>query len=237
MHWGLISIIILLIFLLLIGILIVTKVKVLINIHHSQDDDHIKLKFSAWLGLLRYTINVPLIKIDEHSPSIVVKEEGQSNIPNDKKTKKTKKFSTEEILKSFEDTKTIIEHVVGLHKIVRKFLNTITITKLNWHTIFGIGDAAHTGILVGVGWSLKGSLLGVISHYMKLETKPIISITPAFQSLFSDTKLECMIHFRLGHAMLAGIRLVKFWRGGKPIFKTAPLSKLPGVNSDKSIKS
>ena len=92
MHWSLILIIILLIILILIGILIVTKVKVLINIHHSQDDDHIKLKFSAWFGLIKYTINVPLIKVDTNSPSIIMEEEGKSNIPiGDKKTKKKKK--------------------------------------------------------------------------------------------------------------------------------------------------
>jgi hypothetical protein len=230
--------IIMLIILLIIVILIITKVKVLINIHHSQDDDHIKLKFSAWFGLIKYTINVPLIKIDNNSPSIIVEEEGKSNIPiGDKKTKKKKKFTAKEMLKSLEDAKTVLEHVIGLHKIIRNFFRTITITKLQWHTIFGIGDAALTGMLVGVGWSVKGGLVGLISHYMKLETKPDISITPAFQSLYSDTKLECMIHFRLGHAMLAGIRLVTFWKGGKPNFKTAPLSKLPGVNSEKSIKS
>jgi hypothetical protein len=42
-----------------------------------------------------------------------------------------------------------------------------------------------------------------------------------------------MIQFRIGQAMLAGLKLIKFWKGGRPDFKTKPLSVL----SEKKPKS
>ncbi len=234
MKWVLLIIII---FCALLLLIVLTKLKVTIYVKHSQKDNDLKVKFSAWFGLLRYTIHVPLIKVDEDSPGVVIKHEEMSSVGNGKSTNKTKKFTASTILKSMQDTKTLVERVVHLHKIVKMFLKKVTITKLDWHTVFGIGDAAHTGIFIGTSWSIKGIVLGILSQYMKLKTKPNISVTPLFQQVYSETKLVCMIQFRVGHAMVAGIRLVKYWRGGIPNFKTSPLVMLSGGTSKKSMKS
>jgi hypothetical protein len=221
----------------LIIIFLFSKLKVLIHINHSQDDDNIKIKLSTWFGLLRYTIKIPMVKIDDETASIDIKHKESSNVGKKAKPKKEKKFTAKEILNSIKDMQSFIEHVVGLHKIVKKFLRKVHITQLDWQTILGIGDAAHTGILVGVGWTVKGCLLGVINQYIRLEVQPNIAIIPSFQRAYSETKLVCIFHFRIGHAMFAGIRLVKFWKGGKPKFRTAPLSILSKEKSKEPVKS
>jgi len=221
---------------LLLLLLLLTKLTVSIHINHSQDNDHIKIKLRAWLGLLRYTINIPSVKVDKKKPGIKVKHEEKSNLSTKGDKKKEKKFSAKEILKSMEDTKKVIEHVLGLHKIIKKFMRKITITKFEWHSVFGVGDAAHTGMLTGVAWTIKGGLLGIISQYMQVKVKPNVSITPDFQRAHSETKLLCIFHFRIGNAILAGLSLVKYWRGGMPHFQTKPLSNLSG-GSKKSVKS
>ena len=38
----------------------------------------LKIEFKAWFGLIKYKLNVPLIKVDDNSPSIVVEEEVQN---------------------------------------------------------------------------------------------------------------------------------------------------------------
>lgn len=231
MNW-LLTIVGLLVFLFF--IVAITKLTVIIDLHHAGDDDHIIIKLFAWSGIIRYTIKIPLIKIDKESPGIVVKHEENAGDQTDKSNKGKDKFTPREILRGFEDTAKIVQHVVHLHKIVRQFLSKVYITKFNWNTTLGIGDAAQTGLIVGLGWSLKGTLLGVISQYMKLMVHPAISITPSFQIPISETKLSCIFHFRIGHAILAGIRLVKYWKGGLPKFKTKPLSMLSG-NQNKSV--
>jgi hypothetical protein len=96
---------------------------------------------------------------------------------------------------------------------------------MEWNSMIGIGDAARTGTLVGALWIVKGSIIGVISNYIRLKEMPKLSITPNFQQAISQTRFSCMIQFRIGNAMLAGIKLVKYWKGGKPKFRTKPLSK------------
>jgi hypothetical protein len=230
-NWLLIIIGILLFLFILIAI---TKLTVLVDLHHAGDDDHIIIKFLAWFGIIRYTIKIPLIKIDKESPGIVVKHEEIAGNQTEKSNKGKNKFTPKDILLSIEDTTKIIQHVVNIHKIVQQFLSRVSISKFNWNTTLGIGDAAQTGLIVGLGWTLKGTLIGVVSQYMQLKVHPTISITPSFQIPISETKLSCIFHFRIGHAILAGIRLVKYWKGGLPKFKTKPLSMLSG-NQNKSV--
>ncbi|MBU8879730.1 DUF2953 domain-containing protein [Bacillus sp. FJAT-29790] len=216
----------LLVFILLLIIVILTKIKVYLNYYHHKDDDNLMIEFKAWFGLIKYKIEVPLIKIDENSPTVVVKGKKASETQEEARIKDTKQYSAEDLLNSIHDTKQIITHVVSLHQIIRKFLGKVSIEKFSWHTVIGLGDAAYTGMLTGAFWMVKGSIVGLVSHYMKLKTAPEISITPYFQFAVSQTVISCIIHFRIGHAMLVGIKLVKYWKGGRANFKSKPLSVL-----------
>jgi uncharacterized integral membrane protein len=228
--WLLIAVIALIILLILI---MVTKLKVLFHFYHGNDNDHVKIQFKAWFGLIRYKIEVPLIKVDDNSPTLVVEEKKAAGTQEDATNKETKQFSAKDLINSLHDTKEVINHIVSLHRIIRKFLSHVTIRKLEWHTFAGTGDAAHTGMLTGALWAIKGSIIGLISHYTKLKAPPDITVTPHFQFAVSQTAFSCMIHFRVGHAMLAGIKLIKYWKGERPDFKTKPLSAL----SDEGTKS
>jgi hypothetical protein len=48
---------------------------------------------------------------------------------------------------------------------------------------------------------------------------PQLTVTPHFQAAVIHTELTCMFQFRIGHAILAGLKLIKFWKGGKPRLK------------------
>lgn len=229
MKWILIALAILVLIFILI---LITKVKVYLYFNHFNDDDHLKIEFKAWFGLIRYKIELPLIKIDDNSPTIVVKQ--KTGTDEEEINKDTKQFGAEDLLSSFHDMKELLQKVISLHKIVKKFLRKVTIQKMEWNTTFGLGDAAYTGMLTGAFWAVKGSLIGVVSHYMKLKSYPILSITPQFQFALSQTSISCIFYFRIGHAMLAGIKLIKYWKGGKPDFKSKRLSALSD-NKTKSI--
>lgn len=209
--------------LLLFLMIIFTRITVHFYYHHQQVDDEMIIRLSAWFGLIRYTIDVPLIKVDTETASIEVKEEthlGKGGMTKEK----DKKYSLEDIFNSFHDTYELLKHVVGMHKIVRRFLAKMEIKELEWHSNIGLGDAAHTGMVVGAGWTIKGGIVGFMSHYTKMQTTPVLTITPYFQMNVSQTLIKCMIRFQIGHAILAGIRTVKYWKGGRPKFKTRTLS-------------
>lgn len=219
-------IVILLLLLLLLLLIIITKLTVTLDLKHVGDNDQFKIKFRAWFGLLRYTINIPLVKIDDNGPNVIVKQEQKvGNEKADNKVKeKEEKVSPDDALNSLSDIKEITQHIVGLHKIIRRFLKKIKIKKLEWHSQFGIGDAAHTGLLTGAAWAIKGSVIGVMSQYMKLKTNPVVTITPEFNQFCSRTKLQCIFQFRIGQAMWAGIQFIKYWKGGRPKLKSKPFS-------------
>ncbi|MGG0719791.1 DUF2953 domain-containing protein [Robertmurraya massiliosenegalensis] len=210
------------------------KLIVIIDYYHNKDDDRFKITFKTFFGLIKYKINVPVIKIAEDSPEIVVKEKIETGAQEKDKKQDTKKFSAKDILQSIQDMDQFVKHVVGLHHIIRSFLKKVTMANLEWRTTIGISDAAYTGMLTGVFWTVKGSLVGLLTSLLKVKTLPNLMVTPDFNRTVNETSFRCMIHFRIGHAIFAGIKLLKFWKGGKPHFKTKPLSILSG-NKAKSV--
>ncbi|WP_318508009.1 DUF2953 domain-containing protein [Bacillus sp. T3] len=208
----------LIVFLFLLILIIITKLTILVDYHHYKDDDQLDVKIKAWYGLITYKIAVPLIKIDDNSPALVFKEKVQMG--EQKEVEKTNKFTAKDFIQGLNDTKQLLTHIISLHKIIRTFLRKVTIKEIQWHSMIGVGDVAATGTLTGALWSVKGGLIGILSNYMRLKEMPIMSITPSFQRPITQTKFQCMIQFRLGYAMLAGIKLVKFWKGGRPNFQS-----------------
>ena len=212
-----------------------TKLKVSIHYFHFQDDDSLKIECKAWLGLIRYKLNVPLIKVDDNSPTIVMKGSAQSGTSEETKKKNTIQYSAEDLLNNMRDLKAILKHVVSFHRILRHFLKKINITQVEWHSTMGVGDAAATGMLTGALWTIKGSVIGILSHYFRLLDNPNMSVQPQFQMAISQTSFKCMLHFRIGHAIIAGIKLLKFWKGGLPQFKSKLFSNLSSKDKTKSI--
>lgn len=211
---------------LLLAAIMILKLTILIDYYHGNDDDHLKITFRALFGLIKYKLTVPVIKIAEDSPALVVKEKVETG-PNEKQKKDDKKkVTSEDMLKSYQDVRQLLKHVTDMYQIIRSFLKKVTVARFEWNTVVGVGDAAFTGMLTGAFWTVKGSILGIISSFMKLKTQPVIMITPEFNRAISETSLTCMIQFRIGHAIFAGIKLLKYWKGGKPQFKTKPLSNL-----------
>lgn len=201
------------ILLFLFTILAITKLTITVELKHAQDNDDLTVTFSIWFGLITYTIDIPLIRIDDESPSIVYKEKKNPGKKPKGKKEKTNKFQPKEMKNRLRLVLIMLSHVVGLHKIVRKFLKHVSITKLEWKSQFGLGDAAITGMVAGLAWSLKGSIIGIVSNYMQLKVKPNISIHPKFNEEVSETHFICIISFRIGHAMGAGFKVIRYWRG------------------------
>jgi hypothetical protein len=112
---------------------------------------------------------------------------------------------------------------------VRHFLNRVRVHQFQWDSEFGVGDAAITGQITGAAWMLKGTIIGMIGYYMDVEIKPRVTITPHFQGFVSYTKLRCMISFRLGHAMIAGLMIIKHWKRRPKLFQSSPVEKTTNV--------
>lgn len=216
MKWLILAVIMILCFFILV---LLTKVTIFINYYHRKDDDDLSIELRAWFGLVRYKKHFPLIKVDDQSASIIVKEKSKKTAAEETENK----ISVEDVLNNLKNYQEILEHVVQFNRIVRRFLNTIAVKRFDWQSIIGVGDAARTGTAAGVLWTIKGSITGLISHYLRMKTMPQIMVYPHFQQMITQTNLSCMIQFRIGYAIGAGLLIVKFWKGGKSHLKSTSM--------------
>ncbi|KMY51256.1 DUF2953 domain-containing protein [Peribacillus loiseleuriae] len=221
MKWFILIITILLFIFILIFI---TKLNIYITYSHIQKDDHFHLKLRAWGGIIRYSIKIPVIKVAEDSASLVYKKENGINANNAGKDD-VKDFTVEEMLISFENMKNLIKHVFGFHILVRKFLNKVKVKTFQWHSLIGTGDAVLTGISVGGSYAIKGSIIGLLSRYIRFKEMPIYSITPDYQKASASTSFFCIVEFRIGHAIVAGIKIFRYWKGGKVKISSEQVAK------------
>lgn len=192
----------------LIIIIFITKVNVFISYVHYGDNDELTLRLVAWKWI-KYTIKIPLIKIDDSSPSIIIKEKQRTNI---KQEEERLKLTLNDFLKRLRQIVEMIDHISGFYRILKRLLKRIRVHQFEWKSKIGIGDASMTGLLCGMLWSLKGMIIGVVYHYMNLQNKPLIQIAPNFQDKILQTRFQCMISFRLGHAIFAGLLFVRYWK-------------------------
>lgn len=212
---------VLFILLFLLLLIIFTKLTISINYFHHNDDDDLKIEFKIWFGLIKYKKMIPLIKIDDDSPTIIVKSKSHMGDSGGENTAhNVTQIGKGDIITKLKNAQEMLQRVFHLNVIVRKFLKKVTVKQFEWHTFFGAGDAAHTGVLTGAIWGIKGGMVGFISHFLRFKVMPNLSVTPHFQATIIQTQIKCMIQFRIGHAILAGLKLVKFWKGGRPRFKS-----------------
>jgi hypothetical protein len=229
MKWLLLILTILIVVLLL---LVFTKIRVHFDYKRVHKNDIIHIKASAWYGLFHYTFKVPVIKKDDDSVAIVVKKE--KGMKEETKKEGLDKITPEDLRDGLADMKTLLQHIVNFHRVIRHFLGKVQVIEFAWHSMVGTKNAAHTGVLTGACWALKGSIIGLLTTYFNFRIMPSYSITPDFQRWQANTAISCILQFRIGQAMVTGIKLLRYWKGGKPRFKSRKLAKLSGDSNKQS---
>ncbi|MGJ7035813.1 DUF2953 domain-containing protein [Anoxybacillus eryuanensis] len=185
-------------------------VHITIQFQHAQDNDQLTIDIRL-LRFLRYRFTVPLIEISKREAGIVTEQ--KTNTGKDEKTT----FTITDARERLVQVRQWLNRIVHLHTIIKKFLQKVSVLQLQWHTQIGVGDAAKTGMIVGIGWSIKYYIVAMVSKYMNVCIAPSISVIPFFQGAVSRTSFTCMIRFRIGYAILAGLKVVKHWKKGTRI--------------------
>jgi hypothetical protein len=71
--------------------------------------------------------------------------------------------------------------------------------------VLGAGDAAATGILVGLLWNIKTLFSLVANLTFKSSLLPDLNIIPCFDGALFSTNFDCILSIRTGHAIIAGV--------------------------------
>lgn len=203
--------------LVVIALIAMTKIKLEISYKHARDNDLLTLRLYAWKIKL-YTLRVPLIEMDKKSPSVVINKKNRSTFG---KNKEKVRITPQTIARYIEDVKKILAHIVDFKRILTRFLRRVHLEHFEWKSTVGTDDAALTGKIIGIIWGMKGSIVGLFSCYLQMKQRPVLDVQADFQNKQSKTSFSCMISFRLGHAIIAVIMVVKHWKSKPMMYRTS----------------
>lgn len=194
--------------LILLLIVFLTRLTVTIHLQKNGRDDRINVKVEAWFRLIQIMADIPIVRLAEDLNGTEYRVEMKKNKKRNM-VETDLKVTRGELKTSFDRLKQLFYSVNDLHIILKHVLKSVRLMKLEWRTKIGTDDAAETGVLVGIGWSVKTVILRLLQRYLTVCTIPTIDVTPSFQQACLEIDFSCMIRFRIGNAIIAGIRMLK----------------------------
>jgi hypothetical protein len=201
--------------LLLLLIIIFSSIRIGIHFQRVHQNDQLGIDVKALFGLLHLKYEIPIIKIKERFPGVEVKTELESGNEKTTLNKKRKMITPGTLMDMSKRARKKLREVYGLLDWVKQTLRYIRCEKLTWYSKIGTGDAAETGILTGLTWGVKTSLLGIGLRHLTLRTVPSVNVTPMYNQRYFHSELKCILRIRVGHAILAGIRFLPRFLKGK----------------------
>ncbi|MFJ5965248.1 DUF2953 domain-containing protein [Bacillus sp. NPDC093026] len=218
---------------LLVILLILMKVTISLEYSHANDNDHIALKVTTLYGIVRLKKEIPMVRVNMEDQTIDIREKkmAKSETPSHKDESEHKKVGKRDMKQVLHQMERITKEIVDLNQIMRQFFIHMKIVSLHWTTWIGFHDAALTGVAAGGVWSVKGALLAFLQEHLTFKHKPVYEVIPAFQHNVSKTHFTCIAYFRIGHAMVAAIRLLAHWLKGRKARKNASLQATKNESS------
>jgi hypothetical protein len=195
-------------------LLYLTPVRIAIYYGRVSENDHLVVEVTAW-RILRWKYELPVIRLglSRVGPEVEAKVEQKQKSSTKKET--IHDVTGRQVKKLMRNYQNLLERVTDLEPIIRWLMKQIRCTRIEWHTTVGLGEAAATGTLTGLVYGIKSVLVSVMSHYISLRAIPRFSVQPDWNGTLVRTQLRCILHFRLGHAMVAGVRILFRMRKGR----------------------
>lgn len=197
--------------LLLLTLLILAKVQFRLQYSRNQENDHLSIQVYMWKGLINHRLRVPAIKLKKkHLVHIRLKQKLQVENASGEKIYQGKNQLDVSGLKEIYHK---IEHGISLLKEYQNeigyFLNHLKIRQLSWSTNLGVGDAAVTGLLTGVVWTIKSNLVsGLYQNVSEKNSYPHLQVEPDFQGRRFSTAVDCIFVIRIGYIMATGAKII-----------------------------
>lgn len=203
-------------FLLILTVILNSQVVVKGHLRRVGDNDDAELNIKALFGIIRYRIKVPIMQFT--GTSVQLKEQvSTTSVGFDSWKQFNKDIDTEKVVNSIDKFKYILQITRNLTGWVRLTLTKVRLDEWNWSTSVGTGDAMWTAMATGLVWSVKTSIIGVLSQMVKLKAEPKMNVQPIYQRTAFTTEWSCIAQIRFGYAILAGLQLLvrmKKMKGG-----------------------
>lgn len=210
----------LLVFIALVNFLILlARINIYVELHFCRcnNDDYITITVSALQQLLYYNIKVPSIMLIDHdnlpwvaseikTPHGTTKTKVNREQRFFKKTIKMMFFNPERFLHLFRLTKQI-------YRTYSNYMNTLArgihCEKFELKTTYGLGDAALTGIFMGMIGAVTQVALLSMHRRITFDARPSIKIQPIFEQSQLALELNCIFRIRFGNVIIATIEVLR----------------------------
>ena len=176
----------------LLPLIIFSTVHVTVTIEHSAVVEELQIQVHAFFGLFIYSTTIPIKELLDGGEE-VIKEKAEEK----------------GIFRDLKELKTLLKKTLSARKSALFFLEKTRIKNIQWETNFGMENAANTAVGAELLLNLKVAILSLLSHHSNFLTVPQLIVTPIYEVKTIQTYLKCMITFKLGHAMIAVIKLMK----------------------------
>jgi len=189
-------------------LLLLTKIRVQIHYLRQEENDELALSFSIWRGLIRFRLELPVIKFLAGRflrPAVKIKAEleGKNGRPLAEKKEVLPLPSIQKLL-------LLTRQIRRYRPAVTYLLNRVLIRRFYWRSVIGLANPAQTAVVFGLLWGLKGLFLSAAyPHFAPGRPKPEIIIIPSFQKPLISTTLDCIFEVRAGHILVTGILILR----------------------------
>lgn len=176
---------------------IIGVVRISVDLKIIKDRGECLIKIYVWKMKIM-TFDIPEFKLDPATFNLKYKSESEAlHMKNE-----DEKTIDESDVKTYLDRhEKLIDIIKNFDLEASKFIKSINIYHIKWYTACGIGDANHTGMLMGLIWSLKGFLMGFTTRYVNVPDQPLLDIQPAYNHWTFQTHFRCIISFQLRKAI------------------------------------
>jgi hypothetical protein len=204
--------------LLLLLIVAVTPLRIVISYGRVGSNDRLTLEVSAWFRLIRFAYELPVLQVQggEQGPELVARIEKKEDAS-------VKGIDLQKMKRLHRKYQQLLDRVHDFQPIAKRMMRRVQCREIEWHTTLGVGEAAGTGALTGLVWGAKSMLIAGFSRHISLRAVPRFSVQPVWNNRIIRTQFRCILTFRLGHAIIAGVRiLIKLAIGRQQKWRTTP---------------
>jgi len=174
----------------------------------EKNQDRIIFEVKALFGLIRYRKDVPLVSFAGWCKGIILKAETINEKSNQLQKKDKASVGIRKVRRYFQTAKLLLRKTHGLNDWFRQLFARVECTKLAWNTRIGLEDAPVTGMMVGVVWAVKSTIVGFGRQFVQMKEQPHISVVPQYNVFDFSTELVVVGKIRMAYLMMSGIRLV-----------------------------
>lgn len=189
----------------LIVLIFFMKANLRITYYREGANDEVVVILSTLLGLVNVKGEVNLAELILRDRGFVLETKSELEV--------TKKGRLIKELGKLTDYRDIYSGMLKVREMVRVYrdagmylISKASVSHLHWDTRVGTRDAAITGIIAGLLWNVKTLVLYILKLHVNFTSPPEISIKPDFNNAVLYTKFDCILTFKIGHAIIAGLK-------------------------------